>query len=210
MHTTDRKAFLLNWPPSRGKKPYYLCAKPIYTIPEPGVEDFDFKPSGEQALERGEILRALTNPQSAIEYITLRGPASRLPKEPFETSFVLSHPVKAISEFSFEESVSGIIKGWGKTTHLMTDLMKPETITIKITYPLTKGVKITIRPYRCGPKGSVPYMKLGYVLWCVAREYRRIYKEWRRYGVWGHSIEDLMFVSFEIDDSGRADLEVIS
>jgi len=48
---------------------------------------------------------------------------------------------------------------------------------------------------------SEPRMSVGYLLWVLARAYRKVYEEYGAYGVWGHAIGDLVFERLEIKDN---------
>jgi hypothetical protein len=51
-------------------------------------------------------------------------------------------------------------------------------------------------------------MSIGYVLWAVAQEYKRIYRQHRKYGVWGHAITDLYFEGLDVQKNGNVTLLV--
>jgi len=99
----------------------------------------------------------------------------------------------------------------------------PRTLTVRISYPLTIGVKLVIPPLirqleRCRAcreaigvgddqpgqdfQAGFPYLSIGCFLWLVAKEYERIYADHEAYGVWGHEIGDLVFESIEIAEDG--------
>jgi hypothetical protein len=52
------------------------------------------------------------------------------------------------------------------------------------------------------------YVNLGLFLREVARKYKEIYKKPGKYGIWGHSIDDLAFESVEIKKDGRVVLGI--
>jgi len=49
-------------------------------------------------------------------------------------------------------------------------------------------------------------MSPGYLMWVVAKEYERIYKEHKKYGVWGHAMSDLGFERITVRPDGVVDL----
>lgn len=93
---------------------------------------------------------------------------------------------------------------------------EPRTLTVDITYPLSIGVRLVVPPmtrrimpcHACegDDAGSEDRaeMTAGYLLWMVAKEYERIYREHEKYGVWGHAIGDLGFEGIEVDEDGNA------
>lgn len=82
-------------------------------------------------------------------------------------------------------------------------------LKVRLTYPLTTYREITIEPFMRGTgKRKQGLLTVGYVLWCIAREYRRIYSKANRkkYGVWGHGIGDLVFEGLKIHKDGTAEV----
>lgn len=82
-------------------------------------------------------------------------------------------------------------------------------VNVKLEYPFDAGSKLTIHPYKRIPgwkRGDRREMSVGYVLWHVAREYGRIYRNAKKYGVWGHEIDDLCFEGFTLHSNGKIDL----
>lgn len=93
----------------------------------------------------------------------------------------------------------------------------PRTLWVDITYPLARGVRLMVAPFvrtwsQCGACGAAksarhhragePTMSPGYLLWTVAKEYERIYKEHEKYGVWGHALSDLAFEMITVEKDG--------
>lgn len=69
-----------------------------------------------------------------------------------------------------------------------------EAVCTTINYPLRRELHLVVPPYQLSRgKRSWSWMDLGYFLWVVAREYQRVYRQHRKYGVWGHAITDLWF-----------------
>lgn len=82
-------------------------------------------------------------------------------------------------------------------------------LKVRLTYPLSTYREITIEPFMRGTgKRRQGLLTVGYVLWCIAREYRRIYSKANRkkYGVWGHGIGDLVFEGLKIHKDGTAEV----
>ena len=53
-------------------------------------------------------------------------------------------------------------------------------------------------------------MSVGYVLWAVAQEYFRIYRNWKQYKIWGHALEDLVYTELRIRRGQKGDLTIAS
>lgn len=92
---------------------------------------------------------------------------------------------------------------------------KPRTLKVDINYPLDTFVRIEVPPLKV--QSALPtdrqvmvkeVMSPGWLMWAVAKEYERIYANWKHYGVWGHSIDDLGFERIKVDEDGVATLYV--
>lgn len=76
-------------------------------------------------------------------------------------------------------------------------LKKPLTGEIRLTYPL--GVDVYLKIKNCASVGGL--------LWDISQVYKEeIYKDPKRYGIWGHSIGDLYFESITIFHNGSIEL----
>jgi hypothetical protein len=51
-------------------------------------------------------------------------------------------------------------------------------------------------------------MDVGYVLWQLARVYKKIYHQHRKYGIWGHALSDLHFEAMATRDDVTQDREL--
>jgi hypothetical protein len=85
------------------------------------------------------------------------------------------------------------------------------SLIVTITYPLSLNVRLTIAPLteQCtysDHESEWVSMSPGYLMWVLAQEYRRIYVEHEKYGVWGHDIDDLHFEGFAISENGDTEL----
>lgn len=84
----------------------------------------------------------------------------------------------------------------------------------RISYPLSRAVDVTIRPYTKktaseeGDGETWPRMTFAYVAWVIAKEYERIYAAHEHYGVWGHALDDLWLEGLHIAADGTATLAV--
>jgi hypothetical protein len=108
-----------------------------------------------------------------------------------------------VASIPFETARRLIIGGAPKGKHGIALEIEPKPITITLDYPLSRAVTITVKPYQIH---GCKFMDLGYVLWQIAKQYQRIYKEHKRYGVWGHMLDDLWFERLTIDKNGQAEL----
>jgi hypothetical protein len=78
--------------------------------------------------------------------------------------------------------------------------------TLQIIYPLNLGVELTIFPFEVetvwkDKRVVEAYMSPGYFIWVIGQEYKRIYEEHEKYGVWGHALTDLCLEGFIIKDA---------
>jgi len=92
---------------------------------------------------------------------------------------------------------------------------QPETFTVVIDYPMHATVRLEIPPvtvrYRRGHSRTEVHP--GSFLWTVAQHYKKIYAEaeasekgQKKYGIWGHQLEDLYFEGISFDKKGNARL----
>lgn len=91
---------------------------------------------------------------------------------------------------------------------------KPIPLAIRITYPLGTVVVLEYTP-PASTKACRYFMSVGHVLWHVAKAYQKIYEEaeedefgQQKYGIWGHSIDDLVFDGITIREDGVVDLSI--
>lgn len=88
----------------------------------------------------------------------------------------------------------------------------PRELTVEIDYPLRVPVRLTVplleikTAGRRGARMLHRVMSPGYLLWVCAQEYRRIYQNYDRYGVWGHALSDLGFEGIGVSRKGSARL----
>lgn len=108
--------------------------------------------------------------------------------------------------------------------HSLPDL----PITTEISYPLSSKLKVMIHPYTIkrtkhidlsgdchdNDKDEIDivehdpniYMDVSYFLWRIAQEYKYIYKNHKKFGVWGHCLGDLVFEGVKFNKNGTAEL----
>lgn len=72
------------------------------------------------------------------------------------------------------------------------------TYTIELDYPM-HGVRLIVYPFR-DARGT-EHVTVGYLLAMLGRAYRRIYREPKKFGVWGHGIGDLTFAKIAVRDN---------
>jgi len=206
---------LLNWWPARGPLPKRMH-EPKYVLPVPVVTDGPIKRSAMSESEKGfiEAMATATNVKKTFRALNGKRVKShrrwskpvklKKLKKRYYSDFFLNHHIESVASIPFETARCLIIGGgpWKEHQFIATQI-EPTPITITLDYPLSRAVTITIKPYELhGHK----YMDLGYVLWQVAKQYQRIYKQHKRYGVWGHMLDDLWFERLMIKKNGQAEL----
>ena len=214
---------LLNWPPAKGPKPPHLSYKRRLAVPPPGRKDFTFTQPPESAAERRQLIEAVSEFHPIDDGVkappfedkiggSVFPQAKRKRRLKAETRFRLKHHVATIGTLNLEQAHL-LVMGTGFQRRALERKLPAKPLSLEIIYPLNKGVKLKIFPfsmidvYGDGRKVEGERMSIGYVLWMVAQEYFRIYKHWKRYGVWGHEIGDLIFEGLEVN-RGRAQVLV--
>jgi len=214
---------LLNWPPSKGPKPPALACRHVYDVPPVVQRDFKFKQPPVCAGERRMLLDAVMDhhgkrlPEEKVGTSTNEeefAAAQRRRGAPrYETHYRLNHQVAMLGTLTLPQA-DMLVCGYGVRLRRLGQDLPPKPITVGLLYPLEVGSELHIKPYRYvlaygdGKEAVQLRMTVGYVLWCVAQEYLRIYKEWRHYVVWGHELADLYFEVLDVRPGGRADLFV--
>lgn len=79
-------------------------------------------------------------------------------------------------------------------------------LLVTIDYPLDKGVQVKISAEEIGGRHGTASM--GRFLLAVAKAYHDIYKKPKKYGIWGHGIDDLYFERVTIPKHGVVDLGI--
>jgi hypothetical protein len=207
----------LNWPPAKGPRPPELDPKIEYEVERPAFAPFRLRQSRAAKDERLLLVEASldlkyrelggVDKHPTIEWIRPRTSAARLPSK---FSADVDYPVHAIAKLDFETAsqfVQGIARG------IRLDEIAPRAITVDLTYPLSVGVRMRIKPYtvnesRGDDDGTFHRaMSVGYILWTIARQYENIYENWKKYGIWGHGLEELRFTRLKVS-RGRGRVEV--
>ena len=220
----------MNWPPSRGPKPY--TSKTLYLPGRTTTKDLP-KPK-EQELVKAEK-EVITEMQELTEARpkTKKGKAPRWRKrklkkpkpKPLVGTWLVWYQITDVLSLTVEQA-SSVLHGARvkperrEYDHWWDYALKP--LWVDLTYPLSRGVRLVVRPMtvrrefapvqRKGEQLSVPEsferkeLTLGYFLWTVAKEYERIYREHKKYSVWGHEIGDLGFEQISIDKDGIVEL----
>jgi hypothetical protein len=80
----------------------------------------------------------------------------------------------------------------------------PPTAIVDLDYPLSRIARVTIPPFW----QNGPVQSWGHILWQIARAYKQIYKQWKKWGVWGHSLDDLYYEGLAATRDGRLNLDV--
>ena len=213
---------LLNWPPSRGPKPFCMTkhSNRPFIYPEPEREDIK-KPLREPIAvnlpweAEKEIIEESTTAEgkcwkSGYEAIDssknfIKGleltPEEMLAreKEKFEKkqSYSLNYHVKTVASLTVKQADS-LLLGKDNETKCLEKYIEPgREIEVLITYPLSLNVLLKIKPYDRSSHVK-QQLTVGYVLWLIAKEYERIYIEHEKYGIWGHEMGDLYFEQLSI------------
>jgi hypothetical protein len=211
--------FLLNWPPSRGPMPAWMRREPKCVVPElviksaPYVSEEEHKRelSFSVRLKRAEAKRkhaklaALRRARATVKAGRSRRRWRRLQRRPqvalIESCRLQCH-VDTVASLK-NPGVAERLIGSGN----WVPLDDTKTYTVTLTYPLGRRAVFAVKPYTREPirfNGKIkrrwrPCMSVEYLIWQAARAYRRIYREHKRFGVWGHAIGDLWFESIQID-----------
>lgn len=202
---------LVNWPPSKGEKPPHLQHTHSYVIPKMRRWDKAAKITKAQAAERRELLEAVWdhhNDPKVIEEIATTYSAPKSGKKKAEKFFILNYHVDTVASLSVMQA-SRLIHGNGLDTKSLCNLLPVRPLTVTLDYPLSTAVELEVKPclvvrkWGDGKQEDRDCMTLGYFLWVVAQEYRRIYADWKYYKPWGHGIEDLFFENLEVKRGGK-------
>lgn len=209
---------LLNWPPSKGPKPPHLEVVWYFTAPKVSRKDLNFKKPASHREEQKRLLDAAwqERDRTSKHHYAVISPATRDGSSDFvDDEIVLWQHVRTVSTLTLEQAHT-IIAGVGKPSRKIANYLPISTVTLELTYPLLVGRRLKIPPFiiygEIGDGSAVKFKEqsIGYILWVASREYVRIYKNWRTYGIWGHSIDDLYFTRFKATSKGKAELSVCS
>jgi len=116
------------------------------------------------------------------------------------------YPVKLIAQLSLYQARNLLWGFHNKVSGYTDNIPMKSPITFLIHYPLNTGVKLMIYPPEKSKHGVERNGTLGYTLWLIAREYKRIYQKYKKYGVWGHQITGLVFEGLTIYENGFAEI----
>lgn len=193
---------LLNWPPSKGPLPPHLRVARSEAVIPIKRQDFTFTQPPQAAAERGSlVVAAMETHDKPVEDKIGMELSSRKMKT--DTDYYLDHPVAVVSRLTFKEA-DILLHGIGVHTRLLTKEIPARRYEIPLTYPLTTGSRLRVDPFELtchmgdGRTIKSERMSIGYVLWAVAVEYKRIYVDWKHYKPWGHGIEDLVFRTMSV------------
>lgn len=217
---------LLNWPPSRGANPHTHDWK---LTPGAAAKDLPAPKPQTPAVAEKNLIDSLEagvkpEPPSKAEWSRMRRLKPR--KKPLLAGmWHVWYQVDAVAALTLAQADDIVracpCKGERKHDHFDNWWRyEPRPLWVDITYPLTRGVRLLVKPL---VRESLPcktcvkevgrerdtkqsVMSPGYFLWTVAKEYERIYKEHKKYGVWGHGLEDLGFERITIRKDGVVDL----
>lgn len=105
------------------------------------------------------------------------------------------------TDLEVAQAKNAILKGFDPNMPLMAHL----------DYPLKDSVDFAIFPFekKIG-EHILRYYPSGYVAWCIAKQYEKIYQRPEEYGVWAHDINDLFLSSFTLIDSQHIEVSMNS
>lgn len=209
-------SMLMNWPPSRGRMPAWMSAEPKYIIPKIQIKELPADaPLPIPVISLPKILKLS---KAHLKDLKKRGKTARDMIDPIESRRDFSYhvwvqvsDVLTLTARQADAVITGslgnskadkLIGNWGAD-----NVLPVRTYIVDIRYPLSKTARVTIEPYTWKLKrsdGTVlvrKRMSLGYLLWQIAQAYKIIYRQHKRWGVWGHAIGDLGFEGLEISDN---------
>lgn len=117
----------------------------------------------------------------------------------------LSYAITSVASLRFGQATSllyGVTRKGNCFKYLDGYMLEKGPILARLTYPIHTPALVTVHPYRvlCRRPGETwdrgllsEHQTVGYVLWQIARAYRRIFADPERWGVWGHVLGDLVF-----------------
>ena len=205
-----KKQKLLNCPPSKGPEP--KIREPKYTVVVKS-KDLPRASPPESAIVQAEKLallaaEGLKKPAPQAFRKALAKTIKKAARKAARTTPILAgtyychgYPIRMVASLTLDQAMcflEGHRKDGSDTSEWF--LAKPTSLKIRLDYPLSRPVEVTIGPLlRDGlPEG----MSFGHILWCLAREYKRIYAKEHKtlakgksghYGIWGHAMGDLVF-----------------
>ena len=215
-----------NNPPSRGKP------EPIREYIPGAVtrQDIPFPHPDEAAKAEKEIIEKPVVPAVGFE-ATAIPLCNDKPKLPLFGEWRCNYHIATVSSLTLDQAsrllhLDPLIKSTGELVYPQRPLNwwryeKPSLLEVDISYPLSMAVRLripsftrrTIHPVGCcgREKEEVTVSQdftEGYYLWMISQEYKRIYKEWEKYGVWGHALTDLYFERVSILGNGLSEIGI--
>jgi hypothetical protein len=159
-----------------------------------------------------------------------RRPGWKPKLRPIEGKFSCNYHVETVATLTLQQAVSLIYvreligtkqvrRGHGESvpSSILSDNdsqwgrheFEPRVFSVVIDYPLKTAVRLVVplmtrkfvwRDEKENDQRTET--SPGYLLWVIAREYQRVYREHEKYGVWGHGIGDLWFEGMEVAEDG--------
>lgn len=218
-------ALLMNWPPSRGVNPH---VHKYDVTPSVSIKDLPAPKQHRTAIAEKDLISEIQSPTFKLPRVKIRPRSMSVPrKQPLLAgTWKVWFQVEDVANLTLQQA-DAIIRacketGEGRSLDHFDNwcMFAPRPLWVDLTYPLTRGVRLCVKPVvwkakpckACGDKHSWslhrPTMSPGYFLWVVAQEYVRIYREHKKYGVWGHALSDLGFERITIRKDGVVDLYI--
>lgn len=190
---------LLNWPPSRGPMPKEMREN---SRAAPGELTIEILPEDAPPLiKRGEKTYEFTCTAHIATLATLSLDQAHQLIFAYDKNGRCGLLLGAEDDFLPRPK-----PGW-KATPLKGKRMKtgvPPTVVVDLDYPLSCIARVTISPFELyGTEQS-----FGHILWQISRAYKQIYKQWKKFGIWGHAITDLQIEGLEATADGRIEVHI--
>lgn len=116
------------------------------------------------------------------------------------------YPVKTVAGLTQDQALTLLYGRKGLDLYDSWIGYEPKDLRITIDYPLDKCFTWKMKPtFDCLKE---KYVSLGLFLLDVAKKYTEIYKKPKKYGIWGHHIDDLVFESVTVDENGHVTLVI--
>lgn len=208
---STKPPMLMNWPPSRGPMPKWMSAKARYDIPNPKIERIEGSPPPIQIVPTVKIepnlsaqekrqVAAAKRRQKRTGLCFYFGKISRAKNDSrIECAWSMNYHVDTVASLTPEQAISLLQGNGSRPKNVYTPPGRAFVIDINGNHYLGDGVtaRVTIEPYRRWEhrvgRWSGPQQSVGYLLWQIARVFRQIWRQHKKYNPWGHSVTDLYF-----------------
>ena len=203
------KLLCMNWPPSRGPMPEWMKPPPrIYppylmvgpvTDTLPGHYEEAFSPV-RVPKPRRRVKRRKTRDGLVITRTWRRDYWDTFNAKPY-LNIRTWVQVADVADVSVRVA-DRLIQGMDVEERKLIDMVPARSYGGYLDYPLSKKAFVIVPPYSIKSRRGEEreFSTVGWILWCLAHAYARIYDEHERYGIWGHAITDLGFEQLILKD----------